>query len=117
MPPLADPEAYFVRRESALASAACDSLAVGDWLGWNNDHTFFANPDYDKYRNGRRALDVKIAAGQATPEELVWAANGYALEVDGERRARELYEQARVRAPGLAEVVANDLRWLDARPN
>ena len=64
----------------------------------------------------RDALEKKIAAGQARPEDLLWAANGYALQVGGERRARELYDEARAKAPSLGEAVADNLRWLDARP-
>jgi hypothetical protein len=73
------------------------------------------NRDLWKYHKGQQALAEKIGAGKATTEELVWAANGHALSVGGEARARELYARARELAPELAPVVETNVRWLDAR--
>ena len=80
--------------------------------------------DLWKYENLRDALDYpgddkkppgKLQNGTITPEELVWCANGHALCVGEEKRARELYEKARAARPELGPVIDANTKWLDAR--
>ncbi len=80
-----------------------------------DDRAWIGDRDLWKYENTRKRLDERIAAGTATAVEQVWAANGYALEVGGEERARELYAKARAADASLAEVVDRNVAWLDGR--
>jgi hypothetical protein len=116
VPALADGESSSKDRESERATTATDSLLVWDWLGWNDNPSLIANRDCKKLLRLREQLDEKIGRAVATPEELVWAADGYALEVGGEERARSLYERAAAQKPTLRPIVEANLRWLDARP-
>src|SRR5258708_6374389 len=89
------PLARHVAGSADRAAEQHDSFAVDEWLGWNDDRGFLQVRDCWRYVNMRRALDEKITARKASPEELLWAANGYALEPGGDARARALYAQAR----------------------
>jgi lysophospholipase L1-like esterase len=104
------------RRAAALAAAPRDALDVREWIGWNGDKAFLADKNLWKLEQEREALEKTIGDGTATPEELVWAANGWALTVGGEPRARELYARAKTAKPDLAAAVDANVAWLDARP-
>lgn len=94
-----------------------DTLDVTRWVGWNDDPQLVGSRDLWKYEAARKALDELIEKGSPRPEQLVWAANGYALEVGGEARARELYARAQqAGGPEVQAAVERDLAWLDARP-
>jgi hypothetical protein len=104
------------RRAAALAAAPHDALDVREWIGWNGDKAFLADKNLWKLEQEREALEKKIGDGTATPEDLVWAANGWALTVGGEPRARELYARAKTAKPDLAAAVDANVAWLEARP-
>jgi lysophospholipase L1-like esterase len=106
---------HAARRLAALEAAPHDTLEVTEWLGWNEDRSFLASRDLWKFESARKALDQRAAEGKASARELVFAANGYALEVGSEARARELYEKAKALDPALAPVVDANLRWLSVR--
>lgn len=116
VPPFALDSADYLARRDALAGAAKDALLLDAWLGWGDDRSFFVNRAFDRYEVARAALDKKIDAGTASAEETIWAANGYALEVGGEEKARKLYAAARAKAPDLAPTIDANVGWLDARP-
>ncbi len=113
--PFDDASAWVGRRAAALAQATRDTLDVREWIGWDEDRGVLGDRDLWKYEEQRRELDERIASGVATPVEQVWAANGYALEVGGEQRARELYAAAVARDPALEPAVRANLAWLDER--
>lgn len=102
-------------RDALLASRTSDALEVTEYLGWNDDRSILTSRDLWKYEKGRDALEKKIAQGTAKTEEIVWAANGHALCVGEEKRARELYEQAKKQRPDLASVIDANLKWMESR--
>ncbi|MBI3725530.1 hypothetical protein HY251_16490 [bacterium] len=103
------------KRRALLASRAKDALEVWEYLGWNADRALLADRDLWKYEKASEALGKKAEENTASPEELVWAANGLALAVGGEARARDLYARAKAASPELAPVIEANLRWLDSR--
>lgn len=102
-------------RDDALAARTQDALEVEEYYGWNSDRSVLSSRDLWKYDSGREALDKKATDGLASPEELVWCADAHALRVSEEKRARELYEEARKKKPELGALIDANLKWLDAR--
>jgi lysophospholipase L1-like esterase len=111
----ADLDAWVAERDKKLAERAQDAFEVDEYLGWNADRSILSSRDLWKYEKARDALEVKAAQGTASPEELCWCANGHALCVGEEPRARELYAKARAAKPELGAVIEANLHWLDAR--
>src|SRR5205807_208383 len=101
----ADAAKWAEERDAQLAARKTDALEVTEYLGWNDDRAILSSRDLWKYEKARDALEAKIAQGTAKTEELVWAANGHALVVGEEKRARELYEKAKSLRPDLSGVV------------
>jgi tetratricopeptide (TPR) repeat protein len=114
VPPLGDAD-FARRRLERLATAERDALDVNEWIGWCDDRAWLDDRDLWKYEGTRKRLDELVEAGTATPVELVWAGNGYALEHGGEGRARELYARARAADPALHDVIDANVAWLDGR--
>jgi lysophospholipase L1-like esterase len=108
-------KAWVKERDDALSARTQDALEVEEYYGWNSDRSMLSSRDLWKYDNGRDALDKKAAEGNPSPEELVWCANAHALRVSEEKRARDLYEEARKKKPELGAVIDSNLKWLDAR--
>lgn len=116
VPALAGDGGEFARRRlESLATAPHDALDVSEWLGWCTDRAWLSDRDLWKYEATRKRLDERVAAGTASALETVWAANGYAIEVGGEDRARELYARARAADASLAAAIDANIAWLDAR--
>jgi hypothetical protein len=99
-------------RMRALAAAKRDSFSINEWIGWNDSKSFLSNRDLWKYDDMRRELDEEILHQRYSAKTLTWAANGYALAVGGEARARELYARARAMPDAPPEIDSN-LKWLD----
>jgi len=110
-----DLAAWVAERDRKLAERAQDAFEVDEYLGWNADRSILSSRDLWKYEKAREALEQKVNQGTATPEELCWCANGHALCVGEEARARELYAKARAAKPELGAVIEANLHWLDAR--
>jgi lysophospholipase L1-like esterase len=117
-------EKWTQAREEKLAARTQDALEVEEYLGWDADRALLSSRDLWKYEKLKKSLDFagnkdtppgKLQQGTITPEELVWCADGHALKVGEEKRARELYERARAAKPELGPVIDANLRWLDAR--
>jgi lysophospholipase L1-like esterase len=103
------------RRRDLLASRTQDALEVEEYLGWNDDRSILKDRNLWRYENARRKLDDKIKVGTATPEELVWAGNGYALVMGGEEHALELYRRAIELKPELAAIAKANSDWVSSR--
>ncbi|HEX4923708.1 MAG TPA: hypothetical protein VFV50_06465 [Bdellovibrionales bacterium] len=92
-----------------------DALELERWVGFNDDRQMLEDDDLWKFERMRARFEEKAGRPGATPAELIWAANGHALETGGLEAAERLYERALGAGGEAGRAAERNLNWLRRR--